>query len=224
MVRLGDSARVRGWDSVQRVDKGNWDCGYCGKMVGSDQGWVGTQDEGGSGSPTAYIRICPNCQLPTVFDHAGDYAPTRPPGEHIDNVPEDLSTLYEEARYTAGAGAYTAAVMACRKMLMNIAVDKGAKEGLGFAEYVNYLVSEGYTPPNSKEWVDYVRSLGNEANHKIALKDRDDADAAITFVGMLLRFIYELPALIPSKVKALPRSQPVPGNSPNPTPAGPAMG
>jgi len=52
--------------------------------------------------------------------------------------------------------------------------------------------------------------------------DREDAEAAITFVGMLLRIIYELPSLIPEKAKApQPRPQAARGNGPDPEPAGP---
>ena len=60
-------------------------------------------------------------------------------------------------------------------MLMNIAVAQGAKEGLKFIEYVNYLSDNGYTPPNGKQWVDHIRKKGNEANHEITLMGVNDA-------------------------------------------------
>jgi hypothetical protein len=41
-----------------------------------------------------------------------------------------LNQLYEEARRCTGQGCFTAAVLLCRKMLMNIAVEQGAAEGL----------------------------------------------------------------------------------------------
>jgi len=46
--------------------------------------------------------------------------------------------------------AYTASVLCCRKLLMNLAVSKGAKEGENFFKYVDYLATKGYIPPNGK--------------------------------------------------------------------------
>lgn len=86
---------------------------------------------------------------------------------------------------------------------MNIAVSKGAKEGLKFVEYVDYMASKGYIPPDGKDWVDHIRSKGNEATHEIAIMQREDAEDLITFIEALLRFIYEYPGMIAAK-KASP--------------------
>jgi hypothetical protein len=102
--------------------------------------------------------------------------------------------LYDEARRAAGASAFTAAVMACRKILMNVAVSEGADEGLSFAEYVNYLEVQQFFSPKMRSFVDGIRRLGNEANHQIAPKTDQDAIAAIEFVGAVLRHNYEIPA------------------------------
>lgn len=96
---------------------------------------------------------------------------------------------------------YTASVLACRKLLMNIAVNKGADEGWRFVQYVEHLADKGFIPPDGKEWVDYIRKRGNEANHQIVLMEREDAEALISFVEMLLRFIYEFPSKIPPENK-----------------------
>jgi len=84
---------------------------------------------------------------------------------------------------------------------MNIAVSKGAREGLKFVEYVNYLAEKGYVPPDGKEWVDHIRQKGNEATHEIALMNQEDAKDLITFVEALLRFIYEYPGMIAARKK-----------------------
>lgn len=83
-------------------------------------------------------------------------------------------------------------------MLMNIAVEQGASENLKFIEYVNYLADKGYVPPNGKHWVDHIRKKGNEATHEISLMTEGDAKELLTFVEMLLRFIYEFPQLVPA--------------------------
>lgn len=89
--------------------------------------------------------------------------------------------------------------MCCRKMLMNIAVQQGAAEGLKFIEYVNFLADNGFIPPNGKHWVDHIRKKGNEATHEIALMTEQDARELISFIEMLLRFVFEFPSMIPKQ-------------------------
>jgi len=81
---------------------------------------------------------------------------------------------------------------------MNIAVAQGAKEGLKFIEYVEYLANNGYIPPNGKTWVDHIRRKGNEATHEISLMTQTDAEELVSFVEMLLKFVYEFPSRVPS--------------------------
>ena len=152
----------------------------------------------GAGSSLFYLRLCGNCNGPTFFTPEGDYSPGSLPGNPVEHVPDELAPLKHEARASAAAGAYTAAVLTCRKMLMHIAAQQGAKPNQSFIDYVTYLADKGYVPPNGKVWVDYIRQRSNEANHEILLMTREDAIALINFVEMLLRFIYELPNLAPT--------------------------
>jgi len=119
-------------------------------------------------------------------------------GNPVNHVPPDLNALYEEARRASSQNCYTAAVLVCRKMLMNIAVNQKAKEGLKFIEYVEYLAAQGFVPPHGRHWVDHIRKKGNEATHEIALMGQQDAKDLLGFVEMLLRFIYEFPSLVPA--------------------------
>jgi hypothetical protein len=127
-----------------------------------------------------------------------DYAPVPLPGRAVDNVPAELGSLFHEARASAGAGAFTAAVLTCRKILMHIAVEEGAKENLSFVAYVDYLVDHHYAPPKSDAWIDYIRKLGNEANHEIVINTTRDAQVVIKFVQMLLEFLYEAQGMLPA--------------------------
>jgi len=83
---------------------------------------------------------------------------------------------------------------------MNIAVSKGATEGQNFTYYVEFLSDKNYIPPDGKEWVDYIRKKGNEANHEITIMKEEDAKDLINFIEMLLKFIYEFPALVSKKI------------------------
>jgi hypothetical protein len=81
---------------------------------------------------------------------------------------------------------------------MHIAVEKKAEPGKSFLEYVEYLADKGYVPPDGKGWVDHIRTKGNEANHEIKIMSEADARDLIAFSEMLLKFVYEFPAKVPS--------------------------
>lgn len=190
-----------GWANLSSIHAQTWVCGYCGDKVSSDRGYfAGPQPDGGGGA-ISFIRICPSCLGPTVFTRGGKHFPGSMPGNDVANVPEKLERLYREARASVAAGAHTGAVLICRKMLMSIAVEQGADEGKRFITYVEFLSNQGYVPPNGKVWVDYIRQRGNEATHEIELMEEEDSVALITFVEMLLRFIYEFPNMVPEPPK-----------------------
>jgi len=171
----------------------NWTCGYCGKGVG---GSVGFKREDPFDSSRA-IYICPYCENPTAFvlehDGIGQY-PGPAKGRDVMALPKDVAVLYGEIRRCMQYCAYTPAVLACRKILMSLAVDKGADEGMRFVEYVGYLVENHYAPPGGDEWLERIRSLGNEAAHEIRSMAEDEAQLLLDFCEMLLVFNYEFPA------------------------------
>jgi hypothetical protein len=181
------------WQNVSRIEGKQYTCAFCGNSVGPAVGYHSSS--GGSN-----IFICPTCDKPTFFEYA-DQMPAPLLGNKVANVPSEINSLYNEARGCTGAKAFTAAVLACRKLLMHIAVDKGAPAGKPFIEYVEYLSDKGYVPPNGKVWVDHIRGKGNEANHEIKIMTKEDALDLITFIEMLLKFIYEFPSRIPPKPK-----------------------
>jgi Domain of unknown function (DUF4145) len=115
-------------------------------------------------------------------------------GTEVDHLPDGVQRLYNEARNSMSVNAFTAAVMTCRKVLMNVAVSEGAKPGKNFATYVKWLANEGYVPTKGKKWVDRIREKGNEANHEIPDIGRTDAEDVLSFTEMLLKVNYEMPA------------------------------
>ena len=108
-------------------------------------------------------------------------------------MPEDVNDLYTEARRAAAAGAPTAAVMACRKVLMAVSVEQGADPGQSFVNYVDWLEEKGYIPPGGRAWVDRIRDAGNEATHEIPDIDEETARQVLSFTEALLYFVYESP-------------------------------
>jgi hypothetical protein len=62
-------------------------------------------------------------------------------GPKIEVLPNDVADAYLEARRCMSVVAYTSAELICRKVLMQVAVEKGAREGDSFANYLSYLES-----------------------------------------------------------------------------------
>jgi hypothetical protein len=183
----------RQWEHVKDITVKNYKCGYssCGKEVASEKGWYHTN---ANGARDAMIYICPNCKGPTFFDAAEQLQlPGVSLGHFVESLPSDIEPIWSEIRKCTSHAAYTAAVLLGRKLLMHIAVGQGASAGKNFVEYVDYLVQNHYSPPNSKTWVDKIRTHGNEATHEIITKGLAEAEDILTFLEMLLKFIYEFP-------------------------------
>jgi len=187
------------WDRPENITSRNFTCGYCGKEIASEKGFGGNRN--GSSSYREYIYICHYCTRPTFIDFYGTQTPDVKYGGDVEDISESLVLeLYDEARNCMSVSSHTASVLCCRKLLMNIAVSKGAKEGLQFIKYVEFLSDNHYVPPDAKEWVDHIRKKGNEATHEIAIMEREDAEEIISFVEMILRLVYEFPARVKKKV------------------------
>lgn len=179
------------WVNTSDLRSKEFNCGFCARAVASGVGYFQEKT-------SHRVYICPNCKQPNYFQFDLAQIPGPMPGEAVEAVPELELKLYEEARRCVSANAPTSAVLACRKLLMHIAVSQGAAKNESFLNYVNYLSDKGYVPPNGKGWVDHIRKKGNEANHEIVLMNAEDAKELIAFAGMLLKFIYEFPSRIPT--------------------------
>lgn len=188
------------WDNISTLQSFSYICGHCGSPLASNQGFHAKHP---SGPTIAHIYICHHCFRPTYFDHSRKQIPGPPYGNSVSDIPsKEVEALYNEARDCTSCNAYTASVLCCRKLLMNIAVLKGAKENLKFIEYIEFLSDKGFIPPDGKEWVDHIRKKGNEATHEISIMNREDAEELISFIEMLLKFIFEFPAIIKRKTSS----------------------
>lgn len=179
------------WQNENKIGSQKFNCGFCGNLVASDRGFF-------SNSRHDRVYICPHCDNPSFFAQAGQQVPGVAPGNDVAHLPNELEAIYNEARRCVSVNAHTAAVLACRKLLMHIAVQQKAEEGKSFIYYVEYLANNGYVPPNGKGWVDHIRKKGNEATHEIVLMKPEDARELIAFSEMLLKFMFEFPARVPT--------------------------
>lgn len=198
-VTLNPSNR---WVNAANLPGLTYTCGYCNTVTGAHRGFYhGTGDARSQNSrdlaaKSVYrIYLCGKCELPTFTDSDGTFfAPSARQAGPVNHLPTDVAALYEEIRVTGPITAPSLVMLGCRKMLMHVAVERGAAENKNFLFYVDHLADNHIIPEGSKPWVDKLRSYGNEATHSIDVVSRDDASKALKFVEMLLRIVYEFPA------------------------------
>jgi hypothetical protein len=173
-------------------------CGHCGnKVSGAVLASVGTNH----GTRIVWLQ-CPACHDASVRSDSGAIHPGAPYGPLLQGLPDTVREAYEEARLCLGVNANTAAEMTCRKILMHVAVDKGAKEGQTFASYIDYLADAGYVTPPMRGWVKLIKDNGNEANHRLPKPDKSRAESTLQFTAQLLRSVYEMAHLAEQYGKA----------------------
>lgn len=178
------------WENSTIYSRMNYNCGFCGILVSPKGGYNCSQNK----YATAKILICPNCNEPTYYNFLRkEYYPSASTVETVKNLPSELEELYKEIKQCLSVSAYTATVMLCRKMLMNISVREGAAKNLSFIEYVSFLEEEHYITPHMKPWVDKIRKTGNEGNHEITSSTVEETLTVVEFLSMLLKIIYEYP-------------------------------
>jgi len=172
------------WRNRSELPSINYVCGYCGKQVGTNIGYY-PYYSGHSQSSKQAIYLCPFCGRPS-YKEGENMTPGTAYGTPIDSLPENVQSIYDEARESYKAGAFTGVILISRKVLANTAIYFGAKDGESFVHYVDYLVGNGYVPEKSKDWIDKIRTEGNSATHNQTAKNQEDAKRILDFVQMLL--------------------------------------
>lgn len=195
------------WIDLREIPPQAYRCGHCGHDISSAKGYI-TSTATYPVTAKGRIYICHHCDKPTYIDF---YREKQSPGAAFGDPIKDISDkpvlhIYNEARQCMSCNAHTAAVLSCRKLLMHIAVAKGAEPGESFVHYVNFLAEKNYIPPGARDWVDHIRTRGNEANHEISIMTEDDAKELISFASMLLKIIYEFPASIKRHTHSEPKA------------------
>jgi hypothetical protein len=187
------------WQGMQNVASQSFRCGHCGNKIASNLGWYATSSY--TNKPAAYVVVCHLCQRPTFIDADGRQFPGEAFGDKVESLPSGVKELYDEARGSTGANAFTTTVLCCRKILMHVAVQKGAQPGEKFVKYVEFLADKNFIPPDARPWVDHIRTRSNEANHEILIMTRADAEELLAFTEMLLKVVFEFPAVIKKKLE-----------------------
>jgi hypothetical protein len=194
----GKNMVIYSWRGTDHFPSVSFCCGYCGEKIASNTGYFTYEKT--NDMPMGRVAICHFCGQPTFIDFLGLSHPGAPFGNRVEHLPNnEISLLYDEARRCISVDAYTASIFCCRKLLLNLAVSKGADKDFSFQKCVQYLAEKGYVPPDGKDWVDHIRQKGNEATHEIQLMTKEDAVDLLVFIEMLLKFMYEFPTKMKNK-------------------------
>jgi len=164
----------------------NYTCGHCGNKV---TGFIVANYDYGS---TVDWLICPSCGDGSVYSSSHQIYPGSLFGPELQGLPVVVREAYTEMRNCMSVNAFTASELLCRKILMHISVEKGAKEGGSFESYIDFLEKNGYITPPMKMWVDLIREHGNEATHLLEAPDSTRAQSTALFTVQLLRLVYEM--------------------------------
>ena len=200
------------YDGLQEGSWTRYVCGHCGKSVaGAVIASYNTN--------RIHWLLCPGCEKGSVRNN-NEVIPGVKFGPEISGLPSVVKEAYEESRQCMSVNAFVAAELLCRKLLMHVAVDKGAKEGETFAAYLTYLEDHGYITPPMKSWVDLIRQHGNAATHELETPSKNRAEGTVMLTAELLRVIYEMEHMASKYVKPESPTEPATnGNQPQPTPA-----
>lgn len=174
----------------------DYSCGMCGL---STNGRVAARLTRASDRAVVSFCVCscPKKEPTCLVEQAGKLISQAPIAReyHPDaKWPKELAQLYDEASKSFAAGAFTASSMACRKLLMACACQEGETDGKSFTQYVDFITSKVLPYPKAKAAVDAIRSIGNEANHRIQFVSQDDARRSLEIITYLLNAIYSFPA------------------------------
>jgi len=177
------------WKDPENIDSKEFICWNCGNKVASNKGYRSYNSN--RDYTKAKIYICHNCGSPNVFDTIGNPIISKKPGKFIYKLPDDIKTVYEEARSCLSVEAYTGAIMLFRKIIMNMAVEESAEENKNFKYYIDYLCDNGYVHKKQVKQADTIRELGNSANHQIECRSKEEAESMLKFIEFLLLNNYE---------------------------------
>lgn len=175
-------------------------CSHCG---GDQMTVVAFVKSGIVSNTRPYVRWlrCINC-FPGTVVNGTQVSPGAKPLDTPDILTGDDLTAWNEVRACLSAGAYTAAVMMCRKLLFHIAVAHGlpAKDAKNrapnFQQALDHLEAVGVITTLMRPWVDNIKKVGNEANHELPTMSSDEAKDIADFTRQLIRLAYELPAMV----------------------------
>jgi hypothetical protein len=175
----------------------------------------------GEDSEKLFLAICSACVKGVIFQirftkHSASYDFSKAfgdlqsngmylivswPNNIVDNIPEDVpenvESLYRQARLCFRQQAWDAAGMTLRK-----ALDVSTKgldpslSGKSLAARIDALHKNGSLTSEIRDWAHEIRLDGNEAAHEEDPTTPEQVASLIEFSNAYLRYVYTLPALV----------------------------
>lgn len=186
-------------------DPKSYVCGWCGHTVSAAVGlfkheeWFSVDEVGifpfHPHRRETDVRICPECWIATTFLDRDLQLPGPIKGDNLDprkksEQAQCVVALYNEARRALSQRAPSCAVLMFRKLLMHIAVEQGAKPGLRFVEYADYLKINGVVGKPQHALLDRIRVEGNIENHEVRRAPPEQAEDLLNLTTLLIRSVY----------------------------------
>lgn len=165
-------------------------CGHCGKDVGGAAVCYQV-------FPLAIWLRCPNCFNGSVWSGEGLYPPSlsssRAYTMDVAGLPDNIAHVYHEARKAISVQMHTSCELLCRKILVAVAVDKGAKGKTtrNHKTCIRYLVRKGHVAGLETGMASFVRLAGNQSTHEIRSPSLDRAEQTLKFTAMVLKRMYD---------------------------------
>ena len=99
-------------------------------------------------------------------------------------------TLYDEARMALSRRSPSCAVLMFRKLLMHVAVERGAEHGLKFIQYATYLKENHVVGEPQHALLDRIKQEGNQENHEITRATTEEAQDLLRLTTLLIQSVY----------------------------------
>ncbi|HLO98472.1 MAG TPA: DUF4145 domain-containing protein [Fimbriimonas sp.] len=183
------------WPKQEKIQTLSYTCGFCGHLVGAENGWHGLDGHG----TFIYAAICPHCSRITQKNNKGWIFPLPMVGEVISSVPSPAKELYQEIRGCMQVGAFTGAVALCRTMIAHISHDKlGTKRDDTFQNHLKALYDSELLAKGQRDWIDSIKDSAGKGIHDLEIIKRDEAESIFEFTQMMLKIMYDYPARKPA--------------------------
>ena len=182
-------------------------CGFCTTRNASTEGYLIKTGNNKHHNVTNIkknqcgVFICNSCKKPNYFDIELLQFPTPDSFKQIKHLPEDIEIMYREAINCYKYNAPNACLMVCRKILLHIVDDFNSKlpeaqqkkvEKLNFLSCIDFIIEQNIVSINIARTVDHIRVEGNEANHRINIKDLNTSKKVLSLVEHILYDNYEV--------------------------------
>lgn len=177
------------WSGIDKIESTPYICPFCKKEVASQYGYYFRIDSHHFDF-NRKIVICPHCNNPTYFNYSDRY-PGETHGPDVKKLSVVVQNAYNEARVCFSNNSFTACAMMCRKIIMNVSVGEGAKEGESFISYIDFIKNNNLIGKKSNYRLDKIRQSGNDANHQIREISKEEARELLDITSFLLITLFE---------------------------------